>query len=131
MSNITLTWPASVATYRLLCNCACSCCSWRRSTSDAVLTSVLKALTSSGFGFFLSRPMVHGPTRAGSGSPALIFLILDHTGCPAIAHPQARLLDRGVIVWFGSGVGEGGKLGAHGDARSMVGASMIVENAVA
>mmetsp|Transcript_13044 Transcript_13044/g.52028 ORF Transcript_13044/g.52028 Transcript_13044/m.52028 type:complete len:293 (-) Transcript_13044:1816-2694(-) len=40
-------------------------------TSEAVLTRVLNAAVSSGLGFFLSRPMVQGPTRAGSLSPAL------------------------------------------------------------
>jgi len=52
-----------------LCNCARNCCSWRRITSEAVFTKVWKADTSSGLGFFLSRPMVQGPTSAGSASP--------------------------------------------------------------
>ena len=47
--------------------------SCRRSTSLAVFTNVLNAAVSSGLGFFLSRPIVHGPTSAGSASPALII----------------------------------------------------------
>src|SRR6185369_7198142 len=53
---------------------------WRRRTSEAVLTRVWKADASSGFGLFLSRPMVHGPTSAGSDSPSLVM---------ATAHPSS------------------------------------------
>lgn len=62
--------PPSVLTVTRLWSVAWSCCSCRRSTSEAVLTRVLKAAASRGLGFFLSRPIVHGPTRAGSDSPS-------------------------------------------------------------
>ena len=58
-------------TVTLWFSCACNCCSLRRTNSLAVLTSVMKAVPSSGLGFFLSRPMVQGPTSAGSLSPSL------------------------------------------------------------
>jgi hypothetical protein len=70
MSSATSILPVSVATSRRLWSMAYSCCSARRITSEAVLTRVLKAKASSGLGFFLSRPMVHGPTSAGSDSPS-------------------------------------------------------------
>src|SRR5450830_55371 len=65
--------PSALSTVMFLCNCARSCCSLRRRNSEAVLTSVLKAGLSIGFGFFLSRPMVHGPIRVGSRSPSRVI----------------------------------------------------------
>jgi len=41
--------------------------------------------------------------------PAFIFLVLDHARRPAIAYPQARFLDRGVIVLLGCFIGKSGK----------------------
>jgi hypothetical protein len=70
MSRVMLTRPVPLVMITSWCNVACSCCSWRRTNSAAVLTKVLNAAVSSGFGFFLSRPMVQGPTSAGSAWPS-------------------------------------------------------------
>src|SRR5471032_3357304 len=114
MSSVTLTWPSSLLAKTLLCSWACSCCSWRRSTSLAVLTSVLKAFTSSGLGFFLVA--AHGPRADqrrlrlavldhGHG-PALVLLVLDHARGKAIALPHAGFLDGSVVVGIVGGFGE-------------------------
>ena len=70
MSRRTSHCASSANTVRRLCSIACACWRWRWRTSLAVFTRVLKAAWSSGLGFFLSRPMVHGPTSAGSASPS-------------------------------------------------------------
>ena len=71
ISSDTVTRVGPTATSMFWCSEACKCCSLRRKNSLAVLTSVLNAVPSMGLGFFLSRPMVHGPTSVGSASPSL------------------------------------------------------------
>ena len=73
MASSTRTRSPCTVMVTFLFSCACSCCSWRRSTSLAVLTNVLNAFTSSGLGFFLSRPIVQGPTSAGSSWPCSVI----------------------------------------------------------
>ena len=71
ISNCTVIIPWAQATETCGCKTAYCCCSCRRTNSWAVFTRVKKADMSKGLGFFLSRPMVHGPTKAGSLWPAL------------------------------------------------------------
>ena len=92
--------PSALATRTSLCNWARKCCSWRRNTSDAVFTSVLKRRRVERLRILLvaahrpradQRRFRSAVLDHGDG-PAFVVFILDDARRPAVIAPQTRFV---------------------------------------